>query len=448
MIAPYEGSLCCTRRDLALWFRALRCAGGEIGDAAEVRLKIVLLSEQYPPIVWDGIGTYMGNLARALAANGHEVHALCVKGFRVADEMDAGVHVHRRPPLRLPLAKLPGPLGRRFIPQRDSLGLRWTLATSYAFWLKVLDLKPDVIETGEGETRALVTALRHDVPLVIQLHTPTMLDLRLRYQQLSLKGRLVDALDRYSANHADALSCTAEMLVERLREDAWLSRERPVSIIPVPFDATPFEEVHSADRTAPIVLGVGRLEWRKAPDTLLEAVGVLVQRGIDVELVLPGNSAGEIEGQPWDRWLAQRAAALGVRLRLVGLVDTAALRELYREARVVAVPSRFDSFPTVALEAMASGRPVVASSATGVVRLIEESAAGAVVPPDDPVALADALAPFVIDRDHAAAVGARGRAGVRALEPRAIARQREELYRRAIESHRARRAGAGVQTTS
>jgi len=404
-------------------------------------LKIALLCEQYPPIVWDGIGTYTGNVARALAANGHEVHVVCVKGFRVVDENDAGVYVHRRPPLRLPLAKLPGPLGRRFIPQRDSIGLRFTLATSYAFWLKVLGLSLDVIETADGETRALFTALRHDVPLVIQLHTPTMLDLRLRYGQLNLKGRLADALDRYSANQADALCCSTELLVQRLRDDAWLSSEREVAIIPAPFDAAPYADVHPADQTDPVVLAVGRLEWRKAPDTVLEALGLLVQRGIQAELVLPGNSAGEIEGQPWDRWLQRRAEVLGVRLRLTGLVDTSALRELYRHARVVAVPSRFDSYPTVALEAMASGRPVVASSATGVVSLIENGNAGAIVPPDDPAALADALLPFLTDAKHAAVGGARGRAAVAALEPRLIAKQRERVYQQAIDSHRARHNG-------
>ena len=63
-------------------------------------MRIVFLCEQYPPEVWDGVGAYTCNVARALAAIGHEVHVLCAKGVRIRDEYDKGVHVHRRPPLR------------------------------------------------------------------------------------------------------------------------------------------------------------------------------------------------------------------------------------------------------------------------------------------------------------------------------------------------------------
>jgi glycogen(starch) synthase len=405
-------------------------------------VRIVFLSEQYPPYVVDGAGTYTATVARALAAIGHEVHVLCAKGTRIRDEHDAGVHVHRRPPLRVPLAKLPGALGRRFMARRDSIGLRFTLALSYAFWLRVLDLRPDVIETQDGETRAIFNALMRDVPLLIHLHTPTMLDQRLRDGKLGWKGRFADALDRVSARRADELTAPSELMAQTLRHCGWIGAERPVSIIPLPFDASRYADVCVSSDTTLTILAVGRLEWRKAPDTLLAAVSLLKQRGIDPEVVFAGKSDGEIEGLPWDRWVEQRARQTGIRCTLTGMVDSDRLRELYGRARVVAVPSRFDNFPTVVLEAMAAGRPVVTTSTTGVARLVSDARAGAVVAPDDPSALAQALAPFLTDATLAEQTGERGREALHVLTPIRIARLREQAYLRAIERNRQRKSGA------
>lgn len=400
-------------------------------------MRIVFLIEQFPPHVWDGIGSYTSNVSRALAAIGHEVHVLCAKGFSISDEVIAGVHVHRRPPLRIPVTKLLGPWGARFAQPRDGISHRISLALSYAFWLRVLNLRPDVIETQEGETRAIFNALRNDVPLLIHLHTPTMLDLRLRYGKLSLKGRLADALDRYSARHADGLTSPSSLLVDTLRAHAWLP-DREVTVIPLPFDTAPFAQMPDATTTAPTILAVGRLEWRKAPDTLLEAVGLLGQRGIRAKLVFAGRSAGEIEGEAWDTWLERRARVLGVECEFAGQLNSEQVQRLYGEARVVAVPSRFDNFPMVALEAMACARPVVVSTCCGLASLVENSGGGTVVPVDAAAELADALAPFLTDAAHAAAVGARGRAGMSVLEPTRIAKLREQAYKCAIEAHRAR----------
>jgi len=404
-------------------------------------MKIVFLYEQYSPVIWDGGGTYTTDVARALAAIGHEVHVLCCKGARIRDELDAGVHVHRRPPLRIPLAKLPGALGRYFMDQRDSIGMRVALSASYACWLRALNLKPDVIETADGEGRALLAALWPDTALVIQLHTPTLLELRMRYGRLSAKGRLADALDRYSARRADAFSCMADPLVQRLRNDDWLPPNTDVTIIPPVFDATPYAGISDVEATASVVVAVGRLDWRKAPDVLLDALGTLKRRGIDAELVLAGKPSGEIDGQSWDRWIERRASRLGVRCRLTGFVAGAQLRELYNAARVVAIPSRFESYSMVGLEAMASGRPVVASASTGIARLLECTGAGTTVPAGDAASLADGLAPYLVSAQHAKAIGMAGRRALLDLEPIKIAKRREQLYQQAIDTHRVRRRG-------
>jgi glycosyltransferase involved in cell wall biosynthesis len=71
-------------------------------------MRIAFLCEQYPPIIWDGVGVYTHDIAHALARRGHEVHVLCTQGRSVRDDVYDGVHVHRRPLLRIPVSRYLG----------------------------------------------------------------------------------------------------------------------------------------------------------------------------------------------------------------------------------------------------------------------------------------------------------------------------------------------------
>ncbi len=412
-------------------------AHGDYADGS--RMRIVFLCDQYPPVVWDGAGTYTHAAAHALAELGHDVHVVACEGRRWSDTVDGGVSVHRRPALTIPVTKLLGPFRRLVIgahSPRDSLSIRASLAASYALWMRLLHLRPDVVETQDGETRGLFFALRHSVPLVIYLHTPTMLDVWLMGRPLSWRGRLADRIDRLSSDRADVLTSPSQLLVDTLRRFGWLEGEVP-EIIPPPAPAGPWAEVSSALPTDPVVLVAGRQEWRKGGDVIVEALPRLV--GIEgVEGLFAGASSGLVGGRPYQEWLSDRADAVGAPCRFLGPVRRDAMADLYGRSRVVAVPSRYENFSTVAVEAMACGRPVVCSATGGIAPLVERWGAGTVVPPDDPVALAGALAPFLASPEWAAEVGERGRTAVRReLDPEVIAR-REAAYEKAVEKHHAR----------
>jgi glycosyltransferase involved in cell wall biosynthesis len=404
-------------------------------------MRIVFLCDQYPPVVWDGAGTYTHAAAHALAEIGHDVHVVACEGRRWLETVDGKVSVHCRPALTIPVTKLLGPFRRLVLGAhhpRDSLSIRASLAVSYAFWMRLLDLQPDVVETQDGETRGLWIAFRHSAPLVIYLHTPTMLDVRLMGRPLSWRGRLADRIDRISSDRADVLTSPSQLLVDTLRDFGWLQGKVP-EIIPPPAPPGPWVEVPSALTTGPVVLAAGRVEWRKGGDVLVEALARIA--GVDgVEALFAGASGGRMGRRPYGEWLSSRADALGTRCRFLGSVPRAAMADLYGRSRVVAIPSRYENFSTVGVEAMASGRPVVCSATGGIAPLVERWGAGTVVPPDDPAALADALAPLLASAEKAAEVGERGRDAIeRELSPEVVARRREGAYREAIERHRRRR---------
>jgi glycosyltransferase involved in cell wall biosynthesis len=397
-------------------------------------LVITFLCEQYPPIVWDGAGIYTAVLASALASLGHEVHVLCAQGHRIVDEQVDGVHVHRRPLLRIPVSRALGPYARHLTGPnypRDSLALRASLTFSYALYLRRLGLKPDVVETQDGETRALLQAVTRSCPVVVHMHAPTMLTLRLAGPTLTLRGRIADRLDRITSDRAAVVTSPSQLLVDTVRPFGWLRRD-DVTIVPNPFDATPWAGVPPVDRTGPTVAAVGRLEPNKGLDVLLDALALLAAKGVDAKLVLAGGTSGVIDGVPTGRWLERRAAELRVPVVFAGHIGQRELADIYGQARVVAVASRFESFSIAAVEGMACGRPVVTTTRTGIAPFVSEWGAGTVVPPEDPAALADALLPYLTDVGLAARVGAAGQAGAARLDPLAIARDREQVYRAAV----------------
>lgn len=177
---------------------------------------------------------------------------------------------------------------------------------------------------------------------------------------------------------------------------------------------------------------VGRLDRLKSPETLFAALESLRGRFGPVRAVLAGHSnRGEAPGGgDYAGWLVCEAARAGIEVYLPGRLRRPEVLDLYRAVDVVVVPSLYESFSMTALEAMASGTPVVVSSGCGIASYLSDLGRGWVVPPGDAAALAEALADRLSDPASAAEAGRRGRAMVReTFDPVGLARRRMSLYR-------------------
>ena len=146
---------------------------------------------------------------------------------------------------------------------------------------------------------------------------------------------------------------------------------------------------------------VGRMEPEKGPDLLLEAVRICASRGtaLDLTMVGEGNMRSALE-HSWE-------PSASAEVRWVGhVLDT---RPFLQEADVLALPSRSENLPTVILEAMAAGLPVIATDVGGVSEVVKNCATGLLVKPEDPSALAEAIAACDSDRATLAEMGAAAR---------------------------------------
>jgi D-inositol-3-phosphate glycosyltransferase len=150
----------------------------------------------------------------------------------------------------------------------------------------------------------------------------------------------------------------------------------------------------------PLILYVGRLAPIKGLETLLDAVALLDRRGRRVRLAIVGGEADEARGGH-EADLHGRIAALGI-ADLVGFVGPQRqerLRTHYVAADVTVLPSHYESFGMVALEAMACGSPVVASRVGGLTTTVRDGVTGFLVPEGDVHALAGRLETLLGDPD-------------------------------------------------
>ncbi|MDO8431275.1 MAG: glycosyltransferase family 4 protein [Candidatus Binatus sp.] len=408
-------------------------------------LKILLVSEEFPPETpgWGGIGSYVECIAPALARRGHEVHVLsCAMAHRTGDGLEDGVWVHRR---RLP--RIRGASRLRF---GETAHRAWLGAFNYREARRLRTIF-DVVEYPDWDAEGWMFAALGNVPTVAHLHTPLTLALRHKGVRESTDTRLAGRLERMSVSRATAVTSPSAVLAVEIAAMGWVERDA-IQVIPYPIESQQWV-TPPASGTGRIVQFAGRLDARKAPEVLIDAIAILRDEMPDVSARFAGEyDAAGSSGLPRLAWSSPRSFARSFDgCTFLGHVARGKLGELYASSRVFAQPSVFENFSFATLEAMAAGRAAVVTSGSGLAPFIADCGGGAVVAPRDPAALASALKPYLIDAAYAGEAGERARAAVRReFDPKRIALLREELYGAAIESFRMSRphsspAHAGVR---
>jgi D-inositol-3-phosphate glycosyltransferase len=198
-------------------------------------------------------------------------------------------------------------------------------------------------------------------------------------QRVAVEADLATSVQRIIATCTDEVAELSDLT----------SRPAVTSVVPCGVDVrhfTPTGDVRD-DRCCPRrIVALGRLVPRKGFATVIEALPKLP----DTELVLAGGSGGP---EPERDRLLEIAAAHGVeqRVRMLPQVGRTEVPALLRSADVVVATPWYEPFGIVPLEAMACGRPVVATAVGGMLDSVVPGQTGTLVPPHDPAALAAAL---------------------------------------------------------
>lgn len=374
--------------------------------------RVALVSSSYTPYP-GGVEQHVRSVASELAARGHEVAVWTVdRGERLGVQVIDGIEVHY----------LPTPLPARSA--RAVAGfLRALPAAAAAWWRAYRRLRPDVIHVqcfGPNGQYALALSRLTRTPLVLSTHGETFGD----DHQVFERSALLRVGMARALRSAEAVTACSQVVLDDLTSRFGFTGGR---VVPNGIHLDPGPAPQGPERSSAI-FAVGRFEWMKGFDLLLEAFAV-AELPPDMELVIGGD--GSLRES-----LRDRAESLGLqhRVRLPGRLHPEQVASFMRSADVVVVPSRREAFGIVVLEAWQAGAPLIATSRGGPATLVNHGVTGLVVDPEDTVALAHALESLVSDRDLAGRLGAAGREAVRAYPWSRVAELYEDCYAGAVRS--------------
>jgi D-inositol-3-phosphate glycosyltransferase len=318
------------------------------------------------------------------------------------------VHIPAGPELFLPKAELPGytqafSKGIQAFSERKKI--KYDLIHSH-YWLSGL--------AGEVLKEAW------DVPLLQMFHTLGIMKQRIGRSKEEREGDYRVRGETQVMAAADRIIAATEAERSQLEMLYGLNHQK-VTIIPPGVDTHHFYPIPPDEAKEAIgisskdhmALFVGRIEPLKGVDTLIRAMSLLKKRCKsfacpDYLVIIGGDPEGEDEKISDEM---QRLQALCGQLGLdemvlfLGKRGQNTLPYYYSAAEVVVMPSFYESFGMVALEAMACGTPVIASRVGGLAYLIKEGETGYTVPAQDPEALAEKLRLLFVDHDLRAQFG-------------------------------------------
>lgn len=353
-------------------------------------VRVLMLSWDFPPRVTGGNAAHVHGLSQALAAAGHEVVVLtpATNHRHAAIEQLGAVQVLR------------ADIGLPHIPAERYLAV--AASANHALTQLVLDadspLKawvPDVVHGHDWRIgwAADTIARHHGVPFVLTMHgTETV-----RHGGNLPDGRPTDvnSIEWWLAFRADRLIATTRFMVDQLVATFELS---PAQVVRVPnaIDPTLWAGHDRPKDREPLVVSWGRVQYEKGFQVLARAMTTVRHRVPNVSCVIAGRGSYLPE-------LQTQIDVEGVSdlIELPGFLRDDALRNLVQRAGCVVLPSLYEPFGLVALEALAAGAPLIVARTGGLAELIVGTDAGLTFEPGNPDDLADCIELVLHDKDLA-----------------------------------------------
>jgi len=360
--------------------------------------------------IWGGIGTYVSQLLRGMGPR----HEVTIFGGSEAASSDPRVTT-------VPLTNGGGVMANY---------LKFQLALRRRLPDLIRQYRPDLFVVHHAQMPDLLTSTKA-CPVVVTTHT-TILGQSRGIQQARRRGSPLDESEKTTMTVLPALLPAEVYYWKRVRHalfvsnavraevmGTYLPRLRTSATVPngLSLDDAPPATERADDEGS--ILFTGRLLGWKGLSVLLHALPYLPRRE---RLYVTGS--GQVE--TWRR----HAETLGLgadRVQFLGVIPRPELLARLQRASLVVVPSFMESCPYSLIEAMALGKPIVASSVPGIRDMVVDGESALLVPPGDPKALASAMERILADEALGHRIGAA--AADRARERFSLSRMCDETVR-------------------
>jgi glycosyltransferase involved in cell wall biosynthesis len=323
-------------------------------------MRFLFVSWDFPPAP-SGVGYYTFRMAKALLDESHEVFVVTAEiPQKPFDEVIAGIHV-----LRI---------------------LQSACRYSKEQATRILDVcerhKIDIIEGADhGGDVACLLDIPDRPPVIVKVHGSNPIDVLWQSHILhSFQHYLIKAsqlfkyrqvfAERKAITSADALVAPCYRMIEALRAQGM---QTPPCTAVLPNPISPVSLPPSSVNKTPTILMVGRIDFGKGIQYLPAILRFLAPKYPSICLEVAGDDSFARCIGSLRAWLTKHAGEYHKHIRFLGRLDEDSLDAAYARSWVVIVPSRWDTFPTVVLEAMARSKPVVGSCHGGIPEMISGS---------------------------------------------------------------------------
>ena len=335
----------------------------------------IIMSLPVPPE--EGIGNYVYGLSTKLIEKGHKVTIITRGNWNKTErEVIDGIEI----------------IKVRFIPLYPFYIHLHGIFVNKIF--RSLESHIDVVHVHTPLSPFIKTSL----PLITTIHTSILTNIRsievINFRSIieRIMGRFVSyPIESKLLKRSDMITTVSHHVAQELREYGVNPNE--VTVIGNGVDETIFTPIKNKTEDK-YILYTGRLGYRKGLFDLIDCGKYICEKYPDVTFVIPGKGAllGKLQKRVEEIDLQER-------FKFLGYVDRERLVNLYQNATIHVIPSHYEGLPTVLLEAMACGLPVVATAVSGNLDVISSGENGILISPKKPKEMADAVS-MLLDDDE------------------------------------------------
>jgi len=328
--------------------------------------KIAYISTENPYDINNngGIGTYTGVIARGIAQLGHQVHCVTI-GDAKEREVETNLMVH-------------------YIPNPNTSRYSY-IDNMKAFFKKISEIQClyglDLVESPEWMAQGFLFSNTNSPFLTTRLHTPLFLiEDMLNNQRLYRESSAIQKLERDQAQNSRGVT-SPSLSLSSIIEDKWDVKS---TVIANPIDISIFDSQFTdqfAVCNEPFLLFMGRLEYRKGVLTLAECLREILPCYKNLKVVFCGKDS-LFKKKSMKSRILELCEDYKDRLIFINHANLEVKKSLLRQAIFVILPSIWENFSYVALEAMCMKKTIIASNVGGYSEMIEDGCSGYLVEPN------------------------------------------------------------------
>lgn len=251
----------------------------------------------------------------------------------------------------------------------------------------------DLIEIEESFGFPLFAKRAISTPIVCRLHGPWFIHAPIMKMDNAADYTLRTHFEGEGIRYADAVTSPSQDVLNQVRD--FYNIDLPLAeVIPNPVLAVDSSKQWQYDpKATPSILFVGRFDYHKGGDIMLQAFNLIAQIDKEIQLTFVGPDRGlTIDGNlvKFEQYLHQliKDTTITSRINFLGHCDQATIQHHRQHSTLTVFPSRYENFPVSLLEALSTGSPTIATAVGGIKEIIQHQKTGVLVSPETPEEIA------------------------------------------------------------